>query len=237
MAKKIIITSEPDITQPADLTLIADAVRHVRTKCDMTIEDAAAAIGVSKQSLNDIEKAKPGCRLSTMLKVMENLGIKLKVILPPFETVPPDIYGPMVYPGSLENYMTGKPALAIPRPNDRVRAIIMPSANASPSTWQIAGLALTSTKHLIGDAGLWDSSVVLRDYGITLKPAWAATHERAVFDILFHFCEWRSMPVPDLKVSDIKDTVDLKQVISWFDQCADEITAEGRNRINEWLRL
>ena len=62
--------------------LVGEAVRFVPTSSGLTIEDAAALSGVSKQTLNDLEKAKPGSRSETMFKVMQSLGIKLKIELP-----------------------------------------------------------------------------------------------------------------------------------------------------------
>lgn len=82
MAKRIVISDKPETDQPLDPILLGEAVRFVRTSSGLTIEDAASLAGVSKQTLNDLEKAKPGARLDTMLKIMASLGINLKIELP-----------------------------------------------------------------------------------------------------------------------------------------------------------
>ncbi|EMR12501.1 XRE family transcriptional regulator [Methylophaga lonarensis MPL] len=82
MAKRIVLSDKPETDLATDPKLLGAAVRFVRTSAGLTIEDAAALAGVSKQTLNDLERAKPGTRMETMFKVMESLGIKLKIELP-----------------------------------------------------------------------------------------------------------------------------------------------------------
>lgn len=82
MAKRIVVSDKPKTDQPVDPVLVGEAVRFVRTSSGLTIEDAASLAGVSKQTLNDLEKAKPGARLDTLFKVTASLGIKLKIELP-----------------------------------------------------------------------------------------------------------------------------------------------------------
>ncbi len=82
MAKKIVVPDRPSTDKALDIVLLGNVSRFVRTSLNLTIEDAAALCGVSKQSLNDIELAKSGCRLSTVMKVTKGLGIKLHISIP-----------------------------------------------------------------------------------------------------------------------------------------------------------
>lgn len=82
MAKRIVVPEKPNIDGPLDSELLGKAVRYVRTSVNLTIEDAASLCDVSKQSLSDLEMGKPGCRLSTALKVANGLGVKLHISLP-----------------------------------------------------------------------------------------------------------------------------------------------------------
>lgn len=82
MAKRVVIPNKPQLDQVMSSKLIGDSVRFVRASMGMTIEDAALLCGISKQSLNDLELGKPGCRMSTVLKVMHLMGIEMNIELP-----------------------------------------------------------------------------------------------------------------------------------------------------------
>ncbi len=83
MDKQVTVIDKPVLKTPAELRLIAESIRLVRGLIVMTIDDATAMLGVSKQSLNDLEKGRTVCRVSALLiKVVNGLGINLKIELP-----------------------------------------------------------------------------------------------------------------------------------------------------------
>ena len=79
MAKKVCFTEKPDITAAADIKTIAMFVRYKRTSMGITLEDAAALCGLSKQAYNNIEKGVENSRIDTLFKALSALGIKLKI--------------------------------------------------------------------------------------------------------------------------------------------------------------
>ncbi len=85
MAKRIVVPEKPNIEDVLSSALLGDAIRYVRTSINLSIEDAANISNISKQSFNDLELGKPGCRLSTVLSVTKGLGIKLHITLPDLE--------------------------------------------------------------------------------------------------------------------------------------------------------
>jgi len=82
MAKRIVIADKPNINSVMTQDLLGQSIRFVRTASALTIEDAAALSSVSKQSFSDAEQGKSGCRLSTITKITQALGIKLYIELP-----------------------------------------------------------------------------------------------------------------------------------------------------------
>jgi len=82
MAKKIVITSKPEQKDQLNEVLLGQWVRFVRTSVGLSIEDAAALAGVSKQSFSDLEYGKSGCRLGNVMKIVGSLGIELGVKIP-----------------------------------------------------------------------------------------------------------------------------------------------------------
>jgi len=84
MAKKIVIPDKPNINASVTKDLIGQSIRYVRTSSELTIEDAAALVGVSKQSFSDAEHGKSGCRMGTILKITNGLGIKIYIEHPLF---------------------------------------------------------------------------------------------------------------------------------------------------------
>lgn len=67
---------KPDISNPQDL---AAFVRARRTQAGLRIDDAAELCGVSIETLSKIETAKAGVNLDSLFKVLNGLGIKLRV--------------------------------------------------------------------------------------------------------------------------------------------------------------
>lgn len=69
----------PEVIEPADL---GRAVRASRTQTGMTLEQAALALGVSKQTLQDLEKGNAGVSLGLALKIAQGLGVAVFAVPP-----------------------------------------------------------------------------------------------------------------------------------------------------------
>lgn len=61
-------------------TTLGSAIRSARTQSGIRLEDAALTIGVSLQTLVDIEAGKPGVSIGKILQVANGLGVSLFVI-------------------------------------------------------------------------------------------------------------------------------------------------------------
>jgi transcriptional regulator with XRE-family HTH domain len=67
------------IGSPEDLGLIIRSVRkHARVRRD----DLAASVGVSQQFAFDVERGKPTIQFGRMLRILQELGIRLNVEVP-----------------------------------------------------------------------------------------------------------------------------------------------------------
>ena len=64
----------PLLTSPSDFGL---AVRAARTSVNLTMADAALAIGIARQTLQDIEKGVGTVGIGLCLKVAQQLGVSL----------------------------------------------------------------------------------------------------------------------------------------------------------------
>lgn len=80
MAKRVKATVSPDFSLPLTAVLLGQAVRARRTQSNLKLADTAALCGVSKQTLNNIEKGVPTTQLNTILQVCAGLGIKLSIL-------------------------------------------------------------------------------------------------------------------------------------------------------------
>lgn len=58
-------------------TDIGRFARAARTQSELTLEGAALALGVSKQTLQDLETGKPTVGLGLTLRILEGLGVVL----------------------------------------------------------------------------------------------------------------------------------------------------------------
>lgn len=79
MAKKVTIAKKPDLSQPADMCVLGQFIRHRRTSLDMTLEDAAGLCGLSKQAYSNVEKGVSNIRVDTLFKALNALGISLNI--------------------------------------------------------------------------------------------------------------------------------------------------------------
>ena len=68
---------DPIVTNPG---VFGAAVRAARTGAHMTLQDAAAFIGVAKQTLSDLERGKASVSLGLALKIADGLGVTLFVV-------------------------------------------------------------------------------------------------------------------------------------------------------------
>ena len=109
---------------------------------------------------------------------------------------------------SFSHYITGTTALVIPNPKSGYPALWYSASLKDQDSWKRAGRDYVSTHHLIGDAGIRDATYVLSTYGYEGDEIlWTASHERAVFDLLIHYCVIKGVPLPNLQASDIDDVV------------------------------
>ena len=65
---------------------LASVVRYHRKKSGLNRIDLANLAGVGKTVIYDIENAKPTVRLSTIIKILNVLNIKIKLISPLIRT-------------------------------------------------------------------------------------------------------------------------------------------------------
>ena len=67
---------QPDVLTPE---LLGQFIRAKRTQSGLRIDDAAALLGVAKDTLSKLERGHSGAQLGTLLQVLNGLGIALKV--------------------------------------------------------------------------------------------------------------------------------------------------------------
>ena len=66
--------TDPFVTDAAKL---GAAIRAARSNAGMSLVDAALALGISKQTLSDLETAKSSVGLGTALRVAREMGVAL----------------------------------------------------------------------------------------------------------------------------------------------------------------
>lgn len=69
--------AEPSLKEPADF---GAAVRAARTRAGLTLVDAALSLGITKQTLSDLERGKPTVAFGTALRVASQLGVSLFMV-------------------------------------------------------------------------------------------------------------------------------------------------------------
>lgn len=77
MARRVVPTVfpvDPQLITSADLGL---AIRAARTASGLTLEEAALAVSIAKQTLGDLEAGKPTVGLGIALRVAKELGVSL----------------------------------------------------------------------------------------------------------------------------------------------------------------
>ena len=73
--RRVVPTHFPSDPLLKDAATFGAAIRAARTGAGMTLADAAMTLGISKQTLSDLEKATASVGLATALKVAHELGV------------------------------------------------------------------------------------------------------------------------------------------------------------------
>lgn len=73
-------TAFPSDPIVSDAAVLGNAVRAARTGAGLRLADAAALLGVAKQTLSDLENGKGSIGLGLALKIAEGLGATLFVV-------------------------------------------------------------------------------------------------------------------------------------------------------------
>ncbi|MBU0654341.1 MAG: helix-turn-helix domain-containing protein [Gammaproteobacteria bacterium] len=79
MAGKIKARPTPTQDGPMSMKLLGQYVRARRTQAGLRIDDAALLCGVAKDTLSRIETGRTTVQVSSVLQVLQQLGINLKV--------------------------------------------------------------------------------------------------------------------------------------------------------------
>ncbi len=66
--------AEPTVHGPADL---GAALRAARTRAGLSLVEAALSLGLTKQTLHDLERGKATVAIGTVLRVASQLGVSL----------------------------------------------------------------------------------------------------------------------------------------------------------------
>ncbi|MES2300030.1 MAG: helix-turn-helix domain-containing protein [Pseudomonadota bacterium] len=75
--KRVVETPFPSDSLIASAVQLGEAVRAARTQQGLTIETAALAAGISKDSLCNIEAGRPTVSIGIVLRVAQELGVSL----------------------------------------------------------------------------------------------------------------------------------------------------------------
>ena len=78
--KRVKALPTPNLDQDVTLKLIADAIKAKRTQLGLDSKTTAMLCGVSVVTLNKVENSSSGVRFDSVLKILQALGIKLKII-------------------------------------------------------------------------------------------------------------------------------------------------------------
>lgn len=80
--KRVIPSAAPVDAWLQDPLSFGQSIRAARTAAGMTLVDAAAMMGVSKQTLSDLEKATGSVGLAIALRVARELGVGVFAVQP-----------------------------------------------------------------------------------------------------------------------------------------------------------
>jgi transcriptional regulator with XRE-family HTH domain len=79
MARPLTPLPTPQHSGALTPALLGQFIRAKRTQSGLRIDDAAALLGVAKDTLSKLERGHSGVQLGTLLQVLNGLGIALKV--------------------------------------------------------------------------------------------------------------------------------------------------------------
>lgn len=82
LMKRVVPSRPPTDPLTLDSQSFGQAIRAARTAAGMTLVDAAAMMGVSKQTLSDLEKATGSVGLAIALRVARELGVGVFAVQP-----------------------------------------------------------------------------------------------------------------------------------------------------------
>lgn len=207
---------------------IGSVIRQARNTRRLSGEDMAKLTGLSRRTIVKIEQGDESVAYGSYRAVVR--ALELDRLL--------DIFASSSGEGfarSPQYYLSGASALSLPPEDRRPPALWYSSSLSNPKNWQVAGKHLTHTGSLIGVIGLWDATTAIARYGVTVPRMWAASPERAVFDLLVDHCEVDESVVPNIQATDIDDVVDLNQVTQWIELCKEFLSQPGRVRMQDWL--
>lgn len=210
-------------------TLAGNTLRHARNEQGFSADKLANLTGLSRRTLIKIEQGDDSVAFRSYRKVAEALN--LTTIIESFA----DNSNPSTFQ-TPKYYLSGATALSIPGQNGEAPALWYSSSLSNPKTWRIAGKNLTNTSNLIGVNGLWDATKTLASYGVHLPRIWAASPERAVFDLLVHHGEIKKNTLPNVQVSDVDDVVCIEKVKEWVTQSEPFLSEDGVNIMLAWLK-
>lgn len=75
--RRIIPTPVPDDPLVTDAAALGRAIRAARTASGLTLVDAAAVLGIAKQTLSDLETARVSVGLALALRAAQALGVSV----------------------------------------------------------------------------------------------------------------------------------------------------------------
>lgn len=94
---------------------------------------------------------------------------------------------------------------------------------------------ITDTTRLLGHTGVYDATEELRRHVSDIPDGTlAASYERAVFDLLYHYAV-KNVPVPNIQAKDIDHEVDFDLVRQWINKSNIEPEALKRTMLG-WFQ-
>jgi transcriptional regulator with XRE-family HTH domain len=183
-------------------------------------------VDISRRTLTKIEKGDPSVAFGSYCAVAQALGLQWL-----FDLV---MTSPASNPSVLQHYLTGASALSLAKEGE-MPALWYSSSLSNPSRWQIAGVGINGASHLLGAHELWDATEEIKSLGVNVARIWSATHERALFDLMYHFFEVRQKPMPNIQVSDIDDVVNMDKVQQWVKDFRPFLSSKGASTMLTWI--
>lgn len=223
------IPAPTDKRNTDNAAVIGSVFNHARLEQRVSGAELANRTELSRRTLIKIEQGDDSVAFRSYRKVAEALN--LTTLLEGFGASASGFDFP-----TPKYYLSGATALSIPIPTMGAPALWYSSSLSSTKTWRIAGVNMTSTSDLLGVTGLWDATKVIARYGVHLPHIWAASPERAVFDLLIQHGEVERRPIPNIQVSDIDDVVSMEEVRGMLAHCRPFLSEHGHQLIQAWLK-